>query len=118
MYARTTMCAQQHVHICVSWGLTNVKCGVEQRQTEKTKKEEEEEEEEDAAHPYRLCCTLSIMSFFVCNGGCRRASALLCILTALCKWLAGGNDFREKVILRPLVHINDSFIHSQVYMSR
>lgn len=45
-------------------------------------------------------------------------SALLCIPTALCKWLAGGNDFREKVILRPMVHINDSFIHSQVYNSR
>ena len=44
--------------------------------------------------------------------------ALLCILTALCKWLAGGNDFREKVTLRPLVHINDSFIHFQVYKSR
>lgn len=79
---------------------------------------EEEEEVEDAAHPCRLCCTLSIMSFFVCSGRRMRASALLCIPTALCKWLAGGNDFREKVILRPLVHINDSFIHSQVYNSR
>lgn len=80
--------------------------------------EEEEEEEEDVAHPYRLCCTLSIMSFFVCNGRCRRASTLLCILTALCKWLAEGDDFREKVTLRPLVHINDSFIHFQFYKSR
>lgn len=76
------------------------------------------EEEEGLAHPYRLCCTLSIMSFFVCNGWCRRAPALLCFLTALCKWLAGGNDFREKVTLRPPVHINDSFIHFQVYNSR
>lgn len=104
--------------VCASQGLTSVKCGVEQQKRKKKKKEEEEEEEEDAAHPYRLCCTLSIMSFFVCYGRCRRAPALLCILTALCKWLAGGNDFREKVTLRPLVHINDSFIHFQVYKSR
>lgn len=48
----------------------------------------------------------------------QEAPALLCILTALCKWLAGGNDFREKVTLRPPVHINDSFIHPQVYKSR
>lgn len=92
-----------------------MKCGVEQKHT---KKEKVEVEEEDVARPYRLCCTLSIMSFFVRNGWCTRASTLLCILTALCKWLAGGNDFREKVTLRPLVHINDSFIHSQFYKSR
>lgn len=97
-----------------------MKCGVEPQQLRKKKKrkrEEEEEEEEDGAHPYRLCCTLSIMSFFVCCGRCRRAPALLCILTALCKWLARGNDFREKVTPRPPVHINDSFIHFQVYKS-
>ena len=64
--------------MCVSWGLTSVKFGVEQQQTKKKKKEEEEEVEEDATHPYRLCCTLSIMSFFVCNGWCRRAVAQLC----------------------------------------
>lgn len=44
----------------VSWGLTSVKCSVEQQQRRKKKKEEEEEEEEDAGcvvH-YQLCPSL------------------------------------------------------------
>lgn len=44
--------------------------------------------------------------------------SLLCILTAICKLLAGGNDFTEKVTPLPLVHINQSFIHFHVYKRR
>lgn len=52
-------------------------------------------------------CTFTIMSFFECNGWCLRA--LLCILTALCKWKARGNNFREKVTL---VHRNECYSFS------
>lgn len=96
---------------CAMWGLTSMKwwnVAAEEGEKKRWRKRRRK------ALPYRLCYTLSIMSFFVC----KRTSAQLCILTALCKWLAGGNDFREKVILCPLVHINDSFIHFQVYKSR
>lgn len=62
---------------------------------------------------------LFLINYVLCvQPSVQEASAPLCILTAQCKWLAGGDDFREKVTLRPSVHINDSFIHFQVYKSR
>lgn len=69
----------------------------------------------------QLIPTGYVVHYQLCPSLCATIGApgpRLCIPTALCKWLAGSNDFREKVTLRPLVNTNDLLIHFQVYRSR
>lgn len=104
--------------VCGSWGLTSVTCSMAQQQRKKKKKRGGGKG--GGRRSSSLQAVLYIINYvLLCvQRSVQEGPALLCILTALCKWLAGGNDFREKVTLRPLVHINDSFIHFQVYKSR
>lgn len=48
----------------------------------------------------------------------RTESLLRALLTALCKLLAGGNDFTKKVTPPPPARINEPFIHFRIYKKR
>ncbi len=66
-----------------------------------------------SAHPFGPHATLLIVSL---SSPYKRTESLLrALLTALCKLLAGGNDFTKKVTPPPPVRINEAFIHFRIY---
>lgn len=68
------------------------------------------------AYPFWPCATLLIVSL---SSPYKRTESLLrALLTALCKLLAGGNDFTKKVTPPPPVRINEPFIHFHIYKKR
>lgn len=60
-----------------------------------------------------------VLHYLSLSSPCKRTESFLrALLTALCKWLAGGNDFTKKVTPPPAARINEPFIHFCIYKKR